>query len=51
MTSIFKNLDTNGDGRLEKEEIRQNLKKYYKSVILDSELDQLFEDADTDKSG
>jgi len=48
---IFKALDANGDGKLSKAEIHDGYEEHFGKLLNEDELDQLFSDVDTDKSG
>lgn len=48
---IFKALDTNGDGQLSKDEIMNGYEEHFGKLLNEDEVDQLFLDVDTDKSG
>lgn len=48
---IFKALDANGDGKLSKEEIHDGYEEHFGKLLNEDEVDKLFLDVDTDKSG
>jgi calcium-dependent protein kinase len=48
---IFKALDANGDGKLSKDEIMNGYEEHFGKLLNEDEVEQLFEEVDTDKSG
>jgi len=48
---MFKQFDKNGDGKLDRAEIRDGYDKYHGKVIGDEDLDKIFSQIDIDNSG
>jgi len=48
---VFKAMDLNGDGKLDKNEIKLGYKEYYDKDLDDEELNDLFSKVDADGSG
>ena len=44
-------MDTNGDGKLDRDEIKQGYLKYFNKLMTDEEIDRLFRTVDIDDSG
>jgi len=44
-------MDLNGDGKLDKDEIKQGYKEYYDKDLGDDEIDEIFSKVDADGSG
>lgn len=44
-------MDTNGDGKLQKDELKNGYAEYFGRDISDEEIDELFAKVDTDNSG
>jgi len=48
---VFKAMDLNGDGKLDKDEIKQGYKEYYDKDLDDDEINEIFSKVDADGSG
>lgn len=48
---IFKCLDTDGDGQLNKVEFKNGYAEFFGKYLSDQEVTQMFDRVDTDKSG
>jgi len=51
LMKVFKSMDLNGDGQLEKSELLQAYSKIYNSSNLEEEVDKIMDIVDTDKCG
>ena len=51
LTKAFKNYDKNGDGKLSMQEVKEGYLEHYGKVMSDEEVEQMFNQVDTDKSG
>lgn len=48
---MFKLIDTNGDGKLSKDEVKIGFEKHFGQAMSDEQVDELFKNVDLDKSG
>jgi calcium-dependent protein kinase len=51
LSKQFKSFDTNGDGRLDMQEIKDGYAKYYNQQMTDQEVEKIFNDIDVDNNG
>ena len=48
---VFRAMDTNGDGKLDKKEIKNGYLEYFGKTMSDEEIDEMFDKVDVDGSG
>ena len=51
LSKVFKAFDTNGDGKLDMNEVKVGYLEHYGRVMSDQEVEDMFNAVDTDKSG
>ena len=51
LSKVFKAFDTNGDGKLDMQEVKTGYLEHYGRVMSDQEVEQMFQAVDTDNSG
>ena len=51
LSKVFKAFDTNGDGKLDMNEVKVGYLEHYGKVMSDQEVEDMFNAVDTDKSG
>ena len=51
LASVFKSFDKNGDGKLSMQEVKEGYLEHYGKVMSDEEVESMFNQVDTDKSG
>jgi calcium-dependent protein kinase len=51
LASVFKLIDTNGDGKLSKEEVQMGFEKHFGIPMTKEKVEELFSNVDMDKSG
>lgn len=48
---MFRAMDLNGDGKLQKDEIKKGFTEYFRRNLTDMEVDELFAQVDSDENG
>jgi calcium-dependent protein kinase len=51
INKVFSAIDVNGDGTLQKDELKEGLEKYFNRKMSDKEIDEIFGKVDVDGSG
>lgn len=51
ISTLFDLCDLNSNGTIEKEELQAIMSQYYNEIISDQEVDEMLEEADTNKDG